>query len=346
MTRRTAALCVCLLLAAGCASTSRTPTASWVPLDTGTDVSLRGVCAVGDGVVWASGADGTVLRSVDGGASWTARPVPAASGGGPNDIRDVEALDADRAWALSITEPARILRTVDGGVTWDVVHVGGDGAFLDSIALFEGGGAVAFGDPLDGAFDVVRSDDGVAWRRVAADALPAPVDGEAGFAASGTCVVAHGARRAWIGTGGAAARVLVSRDAGATWRAVDVPVTAGEDTTGIYSVAFRDERRGVVVGGRYDEPQGGGAAAWTTDGGQTWQPARLAPAGYRSGAAWLPTCSGWLVAVGSDGCSLSVDSGRTWHTMRGAGGYHAVSASGDGDVIAVGADGRAARLVR
>lgn len=330
----------------GCASTSRHATARWIPLDTGSDASLRGVCAVGDGVVWASGSNGTVLRSVDGGASWTSHPVPPAPGGGPNDLRDIEALDARRAWVLSITEPARILRTEDGGATWGEVHVGREGAFLDSIALFAGGGAVVFGDPLDGVFDVARSDDGVTWEQVPASSLPAANDGEAGYAASGTCVVTDGFARAWIGTGGRAARVLVSDDAGRSWRAVDVPMRQGGETTGIYGVAFRNELRGVIVGGQYDQPElGGDNAAYTRDGGKTWIAADVPPAGYRSGVAWLPACGSKLVAVGRAGCSLSDDSGRTWRTMPGDQGYYAVSSSRDGDVFAVGADGRAARLL-
>ena len=34
---------------------------------------------VNERVVWASGTGGTVLRTVDGGATWSARNVPAAA---------------------------------------------------------------------------------------------------------------------------------------------------------------------------------------------------------------------------------------------------------------------------
>ena len=337
----------CLLICASCASTTRFSTAEWEPLDTGSEASLRGVCAVGNGVVWASGSGGTVLRSVDGGATWTSCSVPAADRDGPNDIRDIEALDDMRAWVISITKPARILRTVDGGVTWTQVHGGSGSSFYDSLALFDDGRAVVYGDPVDGVFDVVRSDDGVRWRSVSEESLPAAREGEAGFAASGTCVVTHGERHAWIGTGGGSARVLRSTDAGRTWRASETPMRQGGETTGIYSVAFRSARDGVIVGGQYDEPElGGDNAAWTDDGGETWHASTVPPAGYRSGVTWIPSCGPRLVAVGRGGCSMSYDSGRTWTSMPGDDAFYAVSAAHNGDTFAVGANGRAARLVR
>ncbi len=334
------------LFLAGCASSAQFTSARWIPLETGSDASLRGVCAVGRGVVWASGSNGTVLRSTDGGLSWDTFEVPAAPGDGPNDLRDIEALDDQRAWVISITEPARILRTEDGGATWTVVHTGHAASFYDSIALFDDGDAVVYGDPVDGVFDVVRSEDGVAWNPVPSDALPMPAEGEAGFAASGTCVVTYGDRHAWIGTGGTSARVLRSRDSGRTWSAAETPMRQGAETTGIYSVAFRSADDGVIVGGQYDEPELAGAnAAWSDDGGASWQAARRPPSGYRSGVVWLPACGPRALAVGRAGCSLTQDGGRTWFDVPGDEGFYAVSAARNGDVFAVGADGRAARFV-
>ena len=78
---------------------------------------------------------------------------------------------------------------------------------------------------------------------------------EAAFAASGTCVVSHGAQHAWIGTGGKSTRVLRSVDGGASWTASAAPMLSGKNTTGIYSVAFRDAQHGVVVGGDYTTPE-------------------------------------------------------------------------------------------
>lgn len=326
--------------------------ARWQLLETGSDASLRGVSAPGDGVVWASGSGGTVLLSTDGGASWQARPVPPAPGADPDDLRDIEALDARRAWVLAITDPARILATDDGGLTWRELYRAEAPVFLDALALLDTPAGepqrlLAFGDPVDGAFVVLTGDDQAGLTRVPAESLPAPLPGEAAFAASGTCLVTHGAHHAWIATGGAAARVLRSTDGGQTWQASEVPVRQGGPTEGLYSVAFRDELHGVAVGGAYDDPgRGGDNAAFSTDGGVTWQAAEVAPEGYRSAVAWLPGEGQRLLAVGREGASVSEDGGRTWVTQEDVAGYYAVDVTPEGTMVGVGAEGRAGDLAK
>jgi photosystem II stability/assembly factor-like uncharacterized protein len=44
----------------------------------GTTSGLRGVWAVSDQIVWASGTRGTYLRTLDGGAHWASAAVPGA----------------------------------------------------------------------------------------------------------------------------------------------------------------------------------------------------------------------------------------------------------------------------
>lgn len=329
----------CALLA-GCAPPSL-DRARWRPLNTGSTASLRGISAPGDGVVWASGTGGSVLRSLDGGETWRTVRVP-----GPDsiDVRDIEAIDADHAWAMCITEPARVLYTNDGGASWAIRHTGRAGAFFDSIARFTDGSVVLFGDPHEGVFDISHSEGGGHWQ--AALESPRAHHGEAAFAASGTCIVTVDDRYAWIGTGGMHARVLRSVDGGRTWLASRTPMRQGSATTGIYSVAFRDRMHGVVVGGDYTNPElSGDNAAYTTDGGETWITADIAPEGYRSGVVYLANRKDALVAVGRAGCSYSTDGGVTWRSFADPSGFYAVASSPDGEVYAVGSDGRAAKLV-
>lgn len=337
-----------LAVCTACASTgSRDFTLRWTPLETGSDASLRGISVAADGTVWASGSGGTVLRSTDRGATWES--VGPGQGGDGGDYRDVEAIDAQRSMAIRITEPARILATDDGGRSWRVRHESSNPAsFFDSIALLPGGGALVFGDPQGGVFELLRSDDGTAFEAVEAGDLPAPlVNGEStegAFAASGTCIVTAG-DLAWVGTGVGAARVLRSEDGGRTWSAHETPMRTATGTSGIYSVAFRDGLHGMLVGGDYTEPElGGDNAAWSGDGGRTWNPAEVFPGGYRSGVAPVSgEPEAWL-AVGRAGCSWSRDGGRTWEDAGDGTGYYAVAFGPGGIGYAVGADGRAARI--
>src|SRR5690606_29274295 len=71
----------------------------WELKDTGTTAQLRGLSVVSRDVVWASGRDGTVLRTTDGGRTFAS---VGPEGTENLDFRDVEAFDADTAVVLSI----------------------------------------------------------------------------------------------------------------------------------------------------------------------------------------------------------------------------------------------------
>lgn len=332
-----------LLLLTGCAAPPASPAAGeWEPMPTGSTASLRGLAVVDADTVWASGSDGTVLRTIDGGRTWTHHVVP----GDAPELRDVHAVDARTAYVLAVTEPARILRTTDGGATWDELYRSPHAAaFLDSFAFFDDRRACAFGDPIDGVFLVLRTEDaGAEWQEVPATAIPPSRAGEAAFAASGTCLAAIGEAHAWIATGGLASRVLLTTDAGCTWSASPTPIVAGERATGIYSIAFSDERHGVIVGGDYTAPERAERnAAFTSDGGRTWELADRLPRGHRAAVAWVPGRLSTLVTVGRAGTDWSTDGGRTWRSLSDE-GFYAIAFAPTGEGWAAGSEGRIGRL--
>ncbi len=69
------------------------------PQNSRTDVPLRGISAVSGKVAWASGARGTVLRTIDGGATWETLVIAGADS---LDFRDIQAFDQNTAFVLSI----------------------------------------------------------------------------------------------------------------------------------------------------------------------------------------------------------------------------------------------------
>ena len=90
-----------IIAAATIALTLASPSAlqRWEGQRSGTDARLRGISVVSDKVAWASGARGTVLRTVDGGRVWQALKVPGAEA---LDFRDVDAISERVAYILSI----------------------------------------------------------------------------------------------------------------------------------------------------------------------------------------------------------------------------------------------------
>ncbi len=318
----------------------------WRLTPTGTDARFRGLAAVDRRTAWAAGSRGTVLRTTDGGRSWRNVSPPGAEG---LEFRDVEAFDARRAVVLAIGEgeASRVLRTEDGGATWTESFRNTDPrAFYDCMTFFDPRNGLAMSDPVDGRYRILSTrDGGRSWRVLPTAGMPEALPGEAGFAASGQCLVSAGSRDVWLATGGAAtARVLHSADRGLTWTVTASPIPAGDPARGVFGLAFRDRTHGIAVGGDYrkDQPSPE-AAAVTADAGRTWRPSAAPPPAYRSGVAWLPYGRTAALAVGPTGTDLTIDGGRTWRTVD-TGSYDTVDCTPDGSCWASGEQGRIARL--
>jgi len=281
---------------------------------------LRGVSAVSEQVAWASGAGSTVLRTVDGGLTWQRFIITSDA----LDFRDVDAIDAQTAYVMSIGNgPAsRIYKTTDGGVTWKVQFRNKDEkAFLDAMSFWDANHGIAFGDSVDKQFYILTTTDGGrTWSRVPATNLPPAQGNEGAFAASGTNIALFGKAYAWIGTGAAAkSRVLRTTDGGRTWRVADTPLASGP-SSGIFSIAFRDAKHGVIAGGDYKkESEAVDNLAVTNDGGVTWTLVK-GLSGFRSVVAYVPGVkTPALIALGPSGGDYSLDDGRTWQPIDGPG---------------------------
>jgi photosystem II stability/assembly factor-like uncharacterized protein len=305
---------------------------TWTSQVSGVTAALRGVSAASDRVAWASGSGSTVLRTTDGGETWQRIAVTTDR----LDFRDVDAVDDVTAYVLSIGNgPAsRIYKTVDAGATWTQQFSTNDPkVFLDAMTFWDAAHGVVVGDSIDGQFYLLMtSDGGRTWSRVPPEGLPPALPNEGAFAASGTNIAVFGAD-AWVGTGAAAtARVLHTPDRGRTWTVATTPLIAGA-SAGIFSVAFRDSRHGVVVGGDYRKEQDAtDNVAVTSDGGSTWTLVRdHGLSGFRSVVAYQPGAGAALLAVGPQGADWSTDDGHSWTPLPGA-GFHTFSFSPTGRV--------------
>ena len=317
----------------------------WEVQSSGSTVSFRGVSAVSQTVAWASGSGGTVLRTTDGGENWQNGSVAGASN---LDFRDINGIDEASAIIMSAGQPARFYKTTDGGETWAIKYEDmRPGAFFDSMDFWDELNGIAFSDPVEGGFLLMRTTDGgETWHQIPPENIPSPKDGEAAFAASGTMIFVQGESNVWFGTGGSIARVFRSVDMGLNWTAAETPILGGEASWGIFSVAFQDDKNGVIVGGDYRDADGKEKnCAITTDGGTTWNLVEISnPSGFRSGMAFLSIPeSNCYVTVGLSGSDYTNDGGRTW-VQADTVGYHAISiARGSTVGWAVGSEGRIAK---
>src|SRR5215472_12898303 len=106
---------VLLLAGAGCAW------GQWSMLTSNTAADLRGLHNVGGGVAWASGTNGTVLRTEDGGIVWQTCAVPP--GAEKLDFRGVQGFEANTAIVMSSGKGdlSRLYKTTDGCNSWKLL---------------------------------------------------------------------------------------------------------------------------------------------------------------------------------------------------------------------------------
>jgi photosystem II stability/assembly factor-like uncharacterized protein len=322
----------------------------WQFQPTNTRASFRGLSVVDDKLAWVSGSRATILKTTNGGETWT---LDSIAGKATLDLRDIHAFDDRSAVTISAGEAekgaANIFRTTDGGASWSVVYTTDQkGVFFDAISFWDRQHGIVMSDPIDSKLYLLEtSDGGVTWARIPAENFPSMLPGEAAFAASGTCLIVEGKSNAWIATGGASvARVFRSTDRGHSWSVAETPIHSGDNgAAGIFSVAFNDGRHGVAVGGNYSQPRTAYPnVALSDDGGATWRLAAGAtPPGYLSAVTYVPGSKGrTLVATGLVGTAVSSDGGQSW-TMADTATFNAVSFVSRGTGFAAGDRGKLAK---
>lgn len=316
--------------------------AQWVKQTVNTTASFRGLSVVTEKVVWASGTGGTVIRTINGGKAWDVIAVPGAE---KLDFRDIEAFDANTAYILSIGNGAdsRIYKTIDGGKAWkEQFRNANEKAFFDAVACWDKKNCIAMSDPVDGHYVLIGTTDGETWKPIVSNQLPAAKDGEAAFAASGTCLYINPANGdVFLVTGGTEARVFKSVDRGRSWTFATTPIVKGTPGSGIFSIAFRNALHGTIVGGNYERPEGAAnAVAFTRDGGMSWYEGE-GLTGYRSGVTYIDDRT--TIAVGTNGTDISSDRGGTWKKL-GSENLNAVAAKGQKATWAVGPKGIVLKL--
>ncbi len=354
-------VCISGLFCMSCpAQTAPTPaTTRWDPWEaehSNTKEALRGIHAVGNGVAWASGAHGTVLRTEDSGFVWQQCKVP--EGADTLDFRSVWAWDAKTALVMSsgAGRESRLYKTTDGCVTWKLLYTNHESdGFWDGLAFADEKNGFLLGDPVKGNFVLLRTaDGGEHWTAVRTRDLNIGDEKLGAFAASNSALALGGPKVAgvpmpWFATSGVsggagpfvyagsvtcAAEVLQKNPSSCLSREwhfakAGVPVAGGASSAGVFSLAFRQDASGnsthaVAVGGDYSHPAAvNRTAAYLDVKAGSWLPATKLPHGYRSAVAWDAADNVWI-AVGPNGSDVSYDDGKTWSAL-GDDGFNAIS---------------------
>lgn len=284
-----------------------------------------------------SGSSGWIGKTIDGAKQWEFKQV---SGFENLDFRSLYAFDSQNAIIANAGSPAYILKTTDGGNSWQVVYQNNHpDAFFDGIDFWNNREGMIYGDPIEGRMLLlITKDDGKTWTELPKTQCPILNEGEASFAASGTGIRCSGRSKVIISTGGKSSRVFVSNNQGVLWNALTPPIIQGENSTGIFSVAFRD-KKGIVVGGDYQlDSLKVKHVLLTNNAGKTWQTPATPTRGYRECVEYISNKK--VIATGPSGTDVSYNEGRDWQSLSDEKGFHVVRKARKGKLIVVAGNGR------
>lgn len=273
-------------------------------LTSGTKTSIRGLSVVDDRVIWVSGSSGTVGRSIDSGKTFKWMTV---KGFEKTEFRDIEAFNETSAVIMGIDAPAYILRTADGGDTWKVVFENKTkGMFLDAMEFWNEQSGIVIGDPIDGKFFIARTfNGGITWRSIPPQNYPVADSGEACFASSGTNIRKLNKAEAVFISGGLKSNMFI-RD-----KKILLPILQGTTTTGANSIAVKNSKTMIVVGGDFTTKDSTARNCFITgNAGKTWTAPTSSPHGYRSCVEFLEK-NKWI-SCGLNGVDFSKDDGSNW----------------------------------
>lgn len=327
-------------------------------LHVGISTNIRALSVPKAGDWWFGGSKGWLGHSTDGGKNWILRqPL-----GSTVDFRNLHAFSALEAVAAVAGQPAAIVRTADGGQTWQEVYRHPDSlAFFDGFAFWNAREGVIFGDPLaDGRLLLLFTNDGGrSWTLPPDSMRPLFAPGEAAFAASGTAMQCAGDSTLALVSGGSVSRFWFSTNRGRTWdfRAGNKPNPAlygehalfpdtlppekarlyyGAPSRGGFSLALTPDSMWAVAGGDYqNETHAQGHFA--VFGYNQWWGARQPTRGYRECVLVMDTMT-WL-ATGPSGSDASWDGGLTWQPFHEAKGMHVIKNNRAGGVLLAGRGG-------
>jgi photosystem II stability/assembly factor-like uncharacterized protein len=298
--------------------------AQWDMEESHTTASLRGIYNVGGGVAWASGSNGTVRRTEDGGYLWQVCTTPP--GAEKLDFRGIQAWDENTGIVMSSGKGdlSRLYKTTDGCQTWHLLFTNPDKeGFWDALLFKDKHLGLILGDPVDHHFVfLVTENGGLSWQPVSlTEGLSESSEGGGAFAASNSSLVFpmnvfFGASRGWFYQNNPPQGTVPSHLLDHfRFSKKQIPLAADNDSSGIFSLAA-DHTALLAVGGDYKQPdRTTGTAAFSLDSGKNWQSAKTPPYGYRSAVAWDPTQKFWIT-VGPNGTDISTDDGKNWRPLK------------------------------
>lgn len=271
---------------------------------------IRGLSVLNDKTAWLSGSNGYVAITKDGGKTWDWQQI---KGYEKSEFRDIEAFSDQEAVIMSSGTPALVLKTIDGGKSWQEKYRKIDSAyFLDAMDFVDKQHGYILGDPINNKFLLLETKDGgETWSN--ANNPPNALPSEAAFAASGTCLRSNNGHL-YIVSGGKTSRLIALKPNSNVWNYESLPVINGKSSQGAFSIAIGKNEK-IIVGGDYENDQktDSVAAIQTVAPTTVFNNPLKGPAGYQSSVEYIQNNT--YLSTGTSGTNITVDGGKNWSKL-------------------------------
>jgi photosystem II stability/assembly factor-like uncharacterized protein len=242
----------------------------WTSQDSGATQRLEDIAFVDSEVGWAVGYAGTILHTVDGGATWTSQ-----TSGTIERLYGVDFSDGMTGWAVG--NAGTILHTADGGATWTSQDSGTTVSLLTVEFTSPQSGCAAGGNPQSTL--LYTEDAGTTWQTRISRGINDFIH---------SVSFANATRGLAAGSYNGAGVVYATADGGFSW----TPISEGGPIH--LAVELVDPDLGWLAGTS-------GHVWETTNGGASWtaQPVPPPPSlGYYVGMDFVDATTGWVVGDG------------------------------------------------
>ena len=269
---------------------SNLPAQTWTLQTSPVTTDLNGAWAVDGNVVWMCGPSGVVIKTTNGGTTWSM--VNAGLTG--NDFYTISAIDANIAEVGA--SDGRMWRTTNGGANWTLQILTPAPTFIDVVHFFDSQYGFALSDPAPTAglwLYYITTDAGANWE--AGLNRPPNAAGEAGWN-GGYAAIDTG--HIWWGT-----------NASKIWKGGFRGPFSSASTTSInsLSISFNDALTGLA-GMTTTSPA---PILKTTDGGITWSSIGFTPLNSPFALKYVPgTGFCWL---GTQNIYRTANNGSSWN---------------------------------
>ncbi|MFH0736837.1 MAG: YCF48-related protein [bacterium] len=282
---------------------TQTSAYDWEVVTCPVTTDLSAISIVNANISWIAGDGGVVLKSIDGGTTWT----KCTNVTGNVDLYAISGYDENKV--IVGDGSGNIFRSTDGGTTWTKVSTNA-GSFIDVVDYVNSELAYAIGDPTSSVWRLLKSTDGGATWALATSLAAA--SGEAGW----NCAYERVGSSVWFGTN--KTKVYKSTTG------LEGPWTSGTTSTytNSYGMAFSDAYKGIVV----VNDGTNGKVMRTIDGGANWTATNYPITALSNLADYIEGTGYCWVGTFSNGILHSTDYGTTWIVDRLPGSVAGVNA--------------------